>query len=595
MSRVRRAAAFVISLALIVIGLLWPLVLTGASQPGSTDDPVWFSSYKADYHVSADGRVDVTENITAQFPGGKHGIFEFWDVAAPHDPKVRLVPTVLSASMDGAPIRYTVSWEKNRRIVTAKIGDPDTYLSPGSHEYVIHSVIPDALAPATVGKNLEFASSSGETSSAPTVFYWFAVKSWNNRMNRADISVTLPAAVHGVQCTIGWGKGDACPAPTIDGNRIDMSFSGLPARTPVSLRAGVNIATPPRHEMPWPYTWDRILGTSQNKVISLLVASLVAGLVGLAWWRTTVETKPPFPLQYAPPEGLGPVQCEYIRTEAVPRNALTATLFYLAERGLVSLTQVGEKHWTVGGLAEPKDWDSVDSVSQEVGKRLRVTDRGSEFEAKNSVASGQTLSAAKTDLTKEVQRWAKREKLVASRGVELWVRAANVAAGVLAVCGFFTWGFTITLWGLPFAIFFVATIASWAPGVGSRRTAAGRELWSRIGGFHRMLTTDSAEARFDFGARKDLYSAYVPFAVATGAAALWAKKYQTTTGTAAPQPDWYHSTMPVGYGFIGSGGAGFDSFESTLSSSIGAYTASQSSSSGGGGGFGGGGGGGGGG
>ena len=60
-----------------------------------------------------------------------------------------------------------------------------------------------------------------------------------------------------------------------------------------------------------------------------------------------------------------------------------------------------------------------------------------------------------------------------------------------------------------------------------------------------MLTTDSAETRFDFGARKDLYMAYVPFAVAAGAAALWAKKYETTTGTAAPQPDWYQLVVDV--------------------------------------------------
>ena len=97
-----------------------------------------------------------------------------------------------------------------------------------------------------------------------------------------------------------------------------------------------------------------------------------------------------------------------------------------------------------------------------------------------------------------------------------------------------------------------------------------------------MLTTDSAEARFDFGARKDLYSAYVPFAVAAGAAALWAKKYETTMGTAAPQPDWYHSSSTTSPGFVGSSsGANFDSFESALSSSIAAYTASQSSSGGG--------------
>ena len=99
-----------------------------------------------------------------------------------------------------------------------------------------------------------------------------------------------------------------------------------------------------------------------------------------------------------------------------------------------------------------------------------------------------------------------------------------------------------------------------------------------------MLATESAESRFDFGARKDLYTAYVPFAVAAGAAALWAQKYETTTGTPAPQPDWYHSSSSAhrSSGFIGrfrrASFDSFDSFESALSSSIGAYTASQSSS-----------------
>ena len=74
-----------------------------------------------------------------------------------------------------------------------------------------------------------------------------------------------------------------------------------------------------------------------------------------------------------------------------------------------------------------------------------------------------------------------------------------------------------------------------------------------------MLATDSAETRFDFGARKDLYTAYVPFAVAAGAAALWAKKYETTMGTTAPQPGWYNSSSSsssTGWGLTGgSGGA----------------------------------------
>src|SRR6185503_515632 len=155
---------------------------------------------------------------------------------------------------------------------------------------------------------------------------------------------------------------------------------------------------------------------------------------------------------------------------------------------------------------------------------------------------------------------------------------------LLMLCGFFRWGFPTTMWALPFAAFFVFSVRGWGAGVGTRRTEAGRDLWSRAGGFHRMLATDSAETRFDFSAREDLYTAYVPFAVAAGAAALWAKKYETSVGAPAPQPDWYNSSSSTSstWGFGGSGGGNFNSFESALSSSIGAYTASQSSSSSGG-------------
>src|SRR4029079_5855352 len=175
-----------------------------------------------------------------------------------------------------------------------------------------------------------------------------------------------------------------------------------------------------------------------------------------------------------------------------------------------------------------------------------------EFEAKKAVKAGQKLNKAKTDMAKAVEKWAFKNELMGKRKKEMWVRAANAVAFLLMVCGFFRWGFPTTMWAVPFAAFFLLSVGAWADGVGTRRTEAGRELWSRAGGFQRMLATDSAEARFDFGARKDLYTAYVPFAVAAGAAALWAKKYEAYTGTAAPQPDWYSSpSSSAGWGFAG--------------------------------------------
>jgi uncharacterized membrane protein YgcG len=92
-----------------------------------------------------------------------------------------------------------------------------------------------------------------------------------------------------------------------------------------------------------------------------------------------------------------------------------------------------------------------------------------------------------------------------------------------------------------------------------------------------MLATSSGEARFDFSGRKDLYTAYIPWAVAFGCADEWAKKYRTETGETPPLP---------GYAAAGVGGASSitpaamtASFGAAVGAAIGAYSASISTSS----------------
>jgi uncharacterized membrane protein YgcG len=529
---------------------------------------VVFSNYKADYVVGSDGQLDAVETITAEFPGGRHGIFRWWDIANLNNEHLRQRPEITSILLDGEPVSYQMLWEGGERFRVAKVGDPDEYLTPGTHVFEIRYSIAGVLDPGATGADRTFAASTGQPSTSPSVFFWNVIAPSNSKIEQADISITLPGDVGRVQCSVGYGVGRECRDVTASGNKVDLWALNLQPHTPVT---GV--------------AW--IVGLTA-----------VFGLGAFLWYRTTVEPSPGFPLQYAPPPGLGPVQAEYIRTEGVPKNGLTATLFYLAERGLIDLQQVSEKQWNVRGKAEPGAWADLDAVSIAVGSALKVTKPGTEFEAKHTMKSGQKLNKAKTDMAVAVRKWAYDNGLMVKRSKELWVRTANAIAFVLMFFGIFRWGFPVTMCALPFAAFFLFSVRSWAEGVGSRRTTAGRELWSQVGGFHRMLATDSAETRFDFAARKDLYTAYVPFAVAAGVAALWAKKYETATGSPAPQPDWYDSSSATGWGFVGSsGGTSFDSFESAISSSIGAYTASQSSSSsgGGGGGFSGGGGGGGGG
>ena len=551
-----RLISWLITLAVIALGVLWPwLFQGGATDTAAPYDPVVFNDYDVDIVVTDDGTMTAVETITADFPSGRHGLFRYWDVANPNDPNIRQRPEVTSVLLDGRPARYEMLWEDGRRFRVAKIGDPDRTLSYGAHVFEIRYTIPGVLDPGTTGAGKQFAATTGDPTAAPTVFFWNVIApSWNNHIRAVDVSVELPASVTGAQCSVGSGVGVICDDLTIRGNRVELSGANLAPRTPVTVRAGVDLPTPARPTLPWSYTWDRVLGQSVAGVVGVAALTLLLAAGALLWLRAVTERNPGFPLQYAPPPGLGPVQVEYLRTEWVPKNGLTATLFYLAERGLITLQQVSDKHWRIRGVAQRGQWRDVDPVSAAVGRKLKVDSAGAEFEAKKTVKSGERLQKAKAEMTETVEKWALTSGLMVQRKKELWLRAANGVAFVLMICAFFNWGPPFTLWALPFAAFFVFSAASWRPGVGTRRTAAGRELWSRIGGFHRVLATDSAESRFDFAARKDLYTTYVPFAVAAGAAAMWAKKYQEVTGNVAPQPDWYSSSTTTSSGWFGSGG-----------------------------------------
>ncbi|OMC05942.1 hypothetical protein A5733_18570, partial [Mycobacterium sp. NS-7484] len=421
----RRMWSWLFTLALIAFGLLWPLVFTGgsASGPGAAD-PVVITDYRGDFTVDADGRLSAVETITGDFPSGRHGIFRYWDVANQNNSRLRQVPEITSITMDGSSIPYELLWETGKRFRVAKIGDPATTLDWGPHVFEIRYAIDGALDPGTVAAQREFATTIGD-SDARSVFYWNVIApAWNNTIKRADISVTLPAEVTGAACSVGYGVGSACTDLRTDGNTVRLTATDLQPHTPVTLRAGVDVESPAQVSLPWPYTWDRILGRSVSALVWIALLTVGMGLLAYLWTRTTVEPPPGFPVQYAPPEGLGPVQTEYIRTETIPKTGLSATLFHLAERGLVELRQLGDMHWKIKGLAKPAEWTDVDPVGIDVGAALKVMSVGAAFTAKNTAASGKKLSKAKADMDVAVRKWAFDGGFMVKRRKELWLRAA---------------------------------------------------------------------------------------------------------------------------------------------------------------------------
>ena len=114
-----RVIRWLIPLALITFGLLWPVVFTGSSEASDIEDPVVFSNYKADFVVNGDGRLDAVETITGEFPSGRHGIFQWWDVSNQNNAGLRQKPEISSILLDGEPVSYQMMWEGGQRFRVA--------------------------------------------------------------------------------------------------------------------------------------------------------------------------------------------------------------------------------------------------------------------------------------------------------------------------------------------------------------------------------------------------------------------------------------------------------------------------------------------
>ena len=186
---------------------------SGAGQrPPTLDDPVVFSNYKADFVVSADGRLDAVETITGEFPSSRHGIFRYWDVANQNSPRVRQKPEITSVLLDGEIVPYQMLWEDGERFRVAKIGDPDRYLTYGTHVFEIRYTIPGVLDPGSTGADKQFAESTGDPElDVRVLLERHRAGAGTTEIERADISVTLPGEVTGAQCSVGYGVGQAVP------------------------------------------------------------------------------------------------------------------------------------------------------------------------------------------------------------------------------------------------------------------------------------------------------------------------------------------------------------------------------------------------
>ena len=326
--------------------------------------------------------------------------------------------------------------------------------------------------------------------------------------------------------------------------------------------------------------------------LALVLVLGVAGLgVGLFLTRGSMERPPAFPLQYAPPDGVGPAGAAYVVNERVDERDFVASLLWAAEKGAVDLKR-DEDGWTIADKGGAAGWAQVDPVTAE--RRTALSGPGGTSQPAADVSSGQELQSRDRGLRGSTRGWGLSNGFLDPRGLGSAGGLLVVAGGVPRLLRGPGDLFGMSISGVVPAGFALGASPLLRRGAATRRTAKGRDLWSRVGGFERMLSTPSSKQRFDFSGRQELYTAYIPWAVAFGCADDVGEEVPHRDGRRAPGAGVLRRLLRRGSHrrlrrqMVGD-------FTSTVNSSIAAYAATQSSSSGGGGFSGGGGGGGGGG
>ncbi len=579
-----RIVAYVVGLALLVAGVCFPALFWNTGEiDESVSEETTITDYVAEFDLAADGDLDVVERLTVDFPfSGKRGIFRLFDRVDPAAPNARREVEDIDVTMDGRPVEVTLLSEQDGRITNARIGSENVFVDPGEHVYEISYHLDGVIEPG-----------AGEQADLASQFYWNLIPSgWRQMILQSRLTVNLPVPAESVQCVVGVGDGAPC---TLDGEGTDtlvVTTGALEPNSPVTLKTGLDLPTPPPgKELPWPARWDRVLGTAMWAPFLVLALALGAAVLGAMAARRTFERTPQFPLMYAPPEGIGPAQAKYLLTEDIDRETYVATLMHAAEQGAVDLAKEGDA-WVITDKGGARGWAGLDPVTTGVAHLLGGP--GTSFRAApKDVAAGKRLKTEIASFEESTKTWATEQGHLTTAGIG-GLGGLLVLAGLVGAIACIIWSpFSMSSLALVPGTFAVFGSPLLRTGAATKRTRSGRELWSRIGGFRRILATPSAQERFDFSGREELYTAYVPWAVALGCAEEWAAKYRTEMATEPPTPDYLASSYAGGY--AGGVTSMVDDFDSTVSSAISSYQATQSSSSGGGGGFSGGGGGGGGG
>jgi hypothetical protein len=559
--------------------------LLSVAAPAYAAEGESITSYDTRLDVQANGQILVTETIRYDFgTNQRHGIIRRIPVRthydAAHDRLYRIEG--FAASRDGAS--ESVSHLSGDRDEQFTIGDPARQIS-GVHTYVIAYTVEGALDGSAEGVELR----------------WNAVgDQWDVPIASTTGTVSAPAAVTHASCLAG-PDSVSCESTVVSGRTVAFSHGPLPARAGVSvvigLPAGSVAGAGPilarRGDLA--YAFQAAPWTVGGGIAVALLA--IGGALAVAWrvgrdrryvgtlpgllpeygglvveQRRPLAGKPPVSVEFSPPYHIRPGQAGALLVERAETLHVTATIIDLAVRGHLHIRQLepGElpsklADWELTRLTDGDPtflpYERTLFGALFYGRdRVRLSDlryvmAGDLNLVRQQLGDDLVTQGWYRRRPDETRKWGRRIGVLALIG-------AIVAAGVLAYFG-------LGLVGLGLVAGAIALLV--AARDFPARTAVGSAVLERVRGFRLYVATVEAP-QIPFQEREQIFTAYLPYAIAFGLGERWASVFGELAATVVP---WYTGADGGGWG-----GSGVSAGEFTAAA---AWSLAESGASGGGG------------
>lgn len=562
----RRRAA----LAALLVG--GGLALAGPAHAETSDPEDSFERYAMHIDLDEHGTARVTLDVDVDFgTEPNRGPYLTYVVKQRFDDtqdRVYRYTDIDASSSTGAADE--VHLEEESGWLEVRIGDEDRDDLTGVHSYQVTYTVEGWVNSARAFPEL----------TADELFLDVIGERWEVPVRDVTVEVSGPAAVEDVRCFTGpVGSTDPCddaePGSTATFRQAVVE-PGEALTVVASFPAGT-FDSPPVLQERWSPTRAFALTPATGGLTALLALVGVGAVVRRARRQGRDEQYlgltpglSPVPgeegavgprrdgvaaVQFTPPSGFRAGHLGTLLDEQADNHDVTATLVDLAVRGYLVIEQVEPSSGRKGG-----DWRLTrlrpDTADLESAERTLLDEL---FSGRDSVllsdlrttfasATGKVRAALYDDVT--AHGW--------FRGNPSSIRTRWALAGV----GILVLGVLLTVllaavssWGLlGLAVVLVGVVVLVTTRTAPARTADGTAVLVQAQGFRRYLATAEADQiRFEEG--QDVFSRYLPYAIAFGLTERWARVVADAVAQGRPvaEPTWYHGTTAWPALWVGGG------------------------------------------